>query len=110
MRPEVQVLPGPHTIEASGRDRVGKLHLLGRRATISEAVTEVNGGLVWGTPKGHDRRDVPIPRFLVDEEEFPDLAQAFRSRPNIPEGPDGHLDRDRLQAVQIGRGRAARRS
>jgi integrase len=47
--------------------RVGKLHLLGRRATISEAVTEVNGGLVWGTPKGHDRRDVPIPRFLVDE-------------------------------------------
>ena len=47
--------------------RVGKLHLLSRRATISEAVTEVNGALVWGTPKGHERRDVPIPRFLVDE-------------------------------------------
>ena len=47
--------------------RFGKLHLLRRRATISEAVTEVNGTLVWGTPKGHERRDVPIPRFLVDE-------------------------------------------
>jgi integrase len=23
--------------------------------------------LVWGTPKGHERRDVPIHRFLVDE-------------------------------------------
>ena len=47
--------------------RFGKLHLLRRRATISEAVTEVNGALGWGTPKGHERRDVPIPRFLVDE-------------------------------------------
>ena len=22
---------------------------------------------MWGTPKGHERREVPIPRFLVDE-------------------------------------------
>lgn len=46
---------------------VGRLDLLRRRATISHAVTEVNSRLEWGTPKGHQRRDVPIPRFLVDD-------------------------------------------
>lgn len=45
--------------------RVSSLDLLRRRAVIAEAVTEVNGTLVWGTPKGHERRSVPIPRFLV---------------------------------------------
>ena len=30
-------------------------------------VTAVQGkGLVWGTPKTHQRREVPLPRFLVD--------------------------------------------
>ncbi|MGI8760934.1 MAG: tyrosine-type recombinase/integrase [Jatrophihabitantaceae bacterium] len=48
--------------------RVGHLDLMRRRATIAESVTEVGGrGLVWGTPKGHERRDVPIHRFLIDE-------------------------------------------
>ena len=47
--------------------RVGRLDLLRRRASVAEAVTEVNGVLVWGTPKTHERREVPIPRFLVDE-------------------------------------------
>ncbi len=48
--------------------RVGRLDLMRRRATIAESVTEVGGrGLVWGTPKGHERRDVPIHRFLIDE-------------------------------------------
>jgi integrase len=47
--------------------RVGQLDLLRRRAAITEAVTEVNGAQVWGTPKGHEQRSVPIPRFLVDE-------------------------------------------
>lgn len=47
--------------------RVGRLDLLRRRASIAESVTEVNGELVWGTPKTHERRAVPIPRFLVDE-------------------------------------------
>ena len=46
-------------------------------ATIVESVTEVSKrGLVWGTPKGHERRDVPIPRFLVD-----DLAEHVAGRP-----------------------------
>jgi integrase len=47
--------------------RVGRLDLLRRRANIAEAVTEVNGRQIWGTPKGHERRSVPIPRFLADE-------------------------------------------
>ncbi len=48
--------------------RVGRLDLMRRRATIAESVTEVGGrGLVWGTPKGHERRDVPVHRFLIDE-------------------------------------------
>jgi integrase len=46
---------------------VRRLDLLRRRADIVEAVTEVNGALVWGTPKGHERRAVPVPRFPIDE-------------------------------------------
>lgn len=46
--------------------RVGRLDLLRRRAEITESVTEVNGRQVWGTPKGHEHRSVPIPRFLAD--------------------------------------------
>jgi len=47
--------------------RVGRLDLLRRRAIIADSVTEVHGAQVWSTPKGHERREVPIPRFLVDE-------------------------------------------
>ena len=48
--------------------RVNRLDLTRRRATIAESVTVVQGkGLVWGTPKSHERRQVPIPRFLVAE-------------------------------------------
>lgn len=47
--------------------RVGKLDLFRRRAAITQSVTEVNGQLDWGPPKGHAHRDVPIPRFLIDE-------------------------------------------
>ncbi len=47
--------------------RVGRLDLMRRRAVIAESVTEVGGVQHWGTPKGHERREVPIPRSLVDE-------------------------------------------
>jgi len=47
--------------------RVGRLDFLHRRAVIAESVTEVSGVQVWGTPKGHERREVPVPRFLLDE-------------------------------------------
>ena len=47
---------------------MSRLDLTRRRATIAESVTVVQGqGLVWGTPKSHERRQVPIPRFLVTE-------------------------------------------
>ena len=48
--------------------RVRSVDLMRRRLDVAEAVTEINGGrLVWGTPKSHERRSVPLPRFLVEE-------------------------------------------
>ncbi len=48
--------------------RVGRLDLSRRRAVIAESVTVVQGrGLVWGSPKTHQRREVPIPRFLAEQ-------------------------------------------
>ncbi|HWU23553.1 MAG TPA: site-specific integrase, partial [Nocardioides sp.] len=47
---------------------VGRVDLERGRAVIAESVTPVQGhGLVWGTTKTHQRREVPIPRFLVEE-------------------------------------------
>ncbi|MET7965601.1 tyrosine-type recombinase/integrase [Micromonospora sp. NPDC005305] len=46
---------------------VSRLDLLRRRVTVAVALAEVSGELVEGTPKNHQRRSVPIPRFLVDE-------------------------------------------
>ncbi len=48
--------------------KVGAIDLMRRRITVSEAMTEVNGGRIeWGTPKNHERRSVPLPRFPADE-------------------------------------------
>ncbi len=47
--------------------RVSRLDLLRRRAEIAASVTLVRGVQTWGTPKGHERRSVPIPRFLIDD-------------------------------------------
>lgn len=46
--------------------RVRRLDPLKRRIEIAEAVTSVNGTLVWGTPKGHARRWVSVPRFVAE--------------------------------------------
>jgi integrase len=47
--------------------RVGRVDLMRRRLEVAEAMTEVNGGrLVWGTPKSHEARSVPLPRFLIE--------------------------------------------
>jgi integrase len=40
--------------------------LLRRRLTVAETLSEVSGHLVWGTPKNHQVRSVPIPSFLAD--------------------------------------------
>jgi integrase len=47
--------------------RVRRIDFLRRRATIAESVTLVGSNQVWGTPKGHEKREVRIPRFLVDQ-------------------------------------------
>ncbi len=47
--------------------RVSRLDSLRRRVTVAVAFAEVGGELVEGTPQNHQRRSVPIPRFLVDE-------------------------------------------
>jgi integrase len=55
--------------------RVRHLDLMRRRAVITDSVTEVRGRAVFSTPKTHQSRSVPIPRFLVD-----DLAAHLASR------------------------------
>jgi integrase len=47
--------------------RVGRLDFERRRAVIAESVTLVRSEQVWGTPKSHERREVPIPRFLIHQ-------------------------------------------
>jgi integrase len=47
--------------------RVNRIDFLRRRALIAESVTPVKGAMVFGPTKGHERREVPIPRFLIEE-------------------------------------------
>lgn len=47
--------------------RVRNLDMMRRRALIAEAVSDVNGHAVFDTPKTHQRRQVPIPRFLAND-------------------------------------------
>ena len=47
--------------------KVGRVDLDACRAHIVEAYGEDNGKLYLDTPKNHERRSVPIPRFLADE-------------------------------------------
>ena len=44
-----------------------RIDLARRRIEVVEAITEVQGRVVVGTTKTHQRRSVPIPRFLADE-------------------------------------------
>ena len=47
--------------------RVRRVDLLRRRLEVAESVTEVAGRVVFGTPKTHQRRWVPLPRSLAAE-------------------------------------------
>jgi integrase len=62
--------------EAAGL-KVGRVDLLRRRLTVAETLSEINGHLVWGTPKNHQQRSVPIPSFLCDL-----LAEVIGYRPH----------------------------
>ena len=50
--------------------RVRRVDLLRGRLQVVEAVVDVNGAMVFGSPKSHQHRSVPVPRFLRE-----DLAQ-----------------------------------
>jgi integrase len=52
--------------EAAGL-RVGHVDCLRGRMQVVESVAEVNGRIVFGSPKSHQHRSVPVPRFLRDE-------------------------------------------
>jgi len=47
--------------------RVGRLDLMRRRATIVETYVVVDGHVEASDPKNHERREVPVPRFLIDQ-------------------------------------------
>jgi hypothetical protein len=47
------------------RSLVGRVDFLRRRVLVSESVTPVKGVMTFGPTKGHERREVPLPRFLV---------------------------------------------
>jgi integrase len=55
--------------------RVGRVDVLHGRLDIAEALTEVGGRIVFGAPKTHQRRAVPVPTFLRD-----DLAKACQGK------------------------------
>jgi len=61
--------------EAAGL-RVARVDLLRGRLDVTEAGTEVNGVIVSGLPKTHQRRSVPVPAFLRAE-----LMRACEGRP-----------------------------
>jgi integrase len=47
--------------------RVENFEMLRRRVNVVRAVAEVRGKLVWSTPKTHERRSVPFPKFLAGQ-------------------------------------------
>jgi integrase len=47
--------------------RVHNVDLDRGRLNITDAVAEVNGRVVFGTPKSHQARWLPVPAFLLDE-------------------------------------------
>lgn len=46
---------------------VADFDMLRRRVQVRRSVTEVKGKLEWSTPKSHECRSVPFPRFLNDD-------------------------------------------
>jgi len=55
--------------------RIHRIDFLRRRVLVAESVTPVKGAMTFGPTKGHERREVPLPRFLID-----DLARQVTGR------------------------------
>ena len=77
--------------EAAGL-RAGRVDLTRRRLAIVEATSEVRGEIIFGTPKTHQRRSVPFPRFLTD----PLALLVADKAPDdlVFTSPDGHVLRN----------------
>ncbi|MDR1387927.1 MAG: site-specific integrase [Propionibacteriaceae bacterium] len=73
---------------------VKRVDLLRRRVTVAESVTPVRGRLVWGDTKSHERREVPIPKFLAADLE---ALMSWRDGPDdqLFTGPLGGVPRSR---------------
>ena len=67
--------------------RVGSFEMLRRRVNVRDAVAEVKGRIVWSTPKSHERRSVPFPRFL--SEELAELMVGKSREDLVFSAPDG---------------------
>ncbi len=51
------------------------MDFLRRRVLVAESVTPIKCVMTFGPTKGHERREVPLPRFLLE-----DLAQQVAGR------------------------------
>ena len=67
-------LHGPALGEATAL-RVCDIDLARRRIDVRRAFSDVGGRIVLGTPKSHQSRTVPVPRFLARE-----IAAAMTSK------------------------------
>lgn len=47
--------------------KVRRVDLMRGRIEVVEAVANVNGKMIFGPPKSHQRRSVPVPRFLRED-------------------------------------------
>jgi integrase len=47
--------------------RVHRVNFLRRRVLVAESVTPVKGVMTFGPTKGHERREVPLPRFVIED-------------------------------------------
>lgn len=69
--------------------RVGRVDRRRRRLDVAEAVTESTGAIVWGTPKNHERRSVPYPRFLAEQLDL--LCAGKASADTVFTSPNGQV-------------------
>lgn len=46
--------------------RAGRVDLMRRRLEVAESASEVGGRVMFGDPKTHQARSVPVPRFLAE--------------------------------------------
>jgi len=46
--------------------RAGDIDLMRRRLNVRRAMVEIRGRVIIGTPKDHEQRAVPLPKFLVE--------------------------------------------